>query len=142
MKDKVDILYVEDNVDYIGFVKKAISKISDKMELHTLNDGSTALDFFSHRKDKERPALILLDIDLPGVNGLELVKRIRSENDMAFTPVIMFSSSDNPADVKKAYENGANAYVIKPSSINPLVDSLRSMCEFWLGCNYSGKMAS
>lgn len=139
MKDKVDILYVEDNEDYVGFVKKAISRISDNMELHTINSGNKALDFFTHNGSYQKPAMILLDIDLPGINGIELVKRIRSEKEMAFTPVIMFSTSDNPADVKAAYENGANAYVVKPSSLNPLVNSLKSMCDFWLEYNYGAK---
>lgn len=137
MKDKVDILYVEDNEDYVGFVRKAISRISKNMELHTLTTGSQALDFFTGQHDN--PAMILLDINLPGINGIELLKRIRLKKEMDFIPVIMFSTSDNPADVKAAYENGANAYVVKPSSLDPLVNSLRSMCDFWLEYNYGGK---
>jgi CheY-like chemotaxis protein len=137
MKDKIDILYVEDNEDYISFVKRAISKIDDKVQLQAVTDGNAALDFFKQENDTRSLKLILMDINLPGITGIELVKKIRQKEGMEFTPIIMFSTSDNPADVKKSYDSGANAYVVKPIGISPLVNSLRSMCDFWLGCNYT-----
>lgn len=137
MKNKTNILYVEDNTDYLAFVRKALQKIDADLELQTANDGFSAMDFFNKTKnDKTALKLILLDINLPGMTGIELLQKIRAFEGMAFTPIIMFSTSDNPCDVKNCYDNGANAYVVKPAGINPLMNSLKSMCDFWLGYNY------
>jgi len=138
MKSKADILYVEDNEDYIGFVKRALSKIDEKVSIATVTDGSSALDFFE--KDDNDPKsikMILLDLNLPDISGIDLLQKIRSKKGMELTPVIMFSTSDHPDDVKRSYDVGANAYVVKPMGITPLMNSLKSMCDFWLGYNYA-----
>lgn len=134
---KLEILYVEDNEDYISFVKRALKKIDENIELRTVTDGQSALEYVSSRTDNDTFKLIMLDINLPGITGIELLKRFRQEEGMALTPIIMFSTSDNPADVKRSYDNGANAYMIKPIGIAPLTESLKSMYDFWVGYNYA-----
>jgi CheY-like chemotaxis protein len=135
MDKKIDILYVEDNEDYIDFVKRALLKVSENLVLESATDGKTALQYFSNVSTKEYK-LIFLDINMPGISGIELLQQIRSNAKLAFTPVIMFSTSDNPKDVRTSYESGANAYVIKPLGLKPLTETLRSACSFWLNYNF------
>ena len=137
MKQNIDLLYVEDNEDYIDFVKRAVNKIDEKLIYHYVSDGKDAIDYFEKNSNKKSCAkLILLDINLPGISGIELLKKIRSYPQLKYVPVIMFSSSDNSDDVKRSYDNGANAYLIKPSGMSSLTQALKSVCDFWLSLNY------
>ncbi len=135
--NKADILYIEDNEDYIDFVKRALKKVDSNITLSTATDGRTALATVSNPSINVNYKLILLDIHLPGITGIELVQKIREQKALAYTPIIMLSTSDNPKDVEACYERGANAYLVKPMGIQPLVNTLKSVCDFWLNCNFS-----
>lgn len=138
MQEAVDVLYIEDNEDYVEFVKRAIGRVEPKLSYQALNDGIDALNYFEKTKDKKGAArLILLDINLPGISGIELLRRIRSNPGLRYTPVVMFSTSDNTADVISSYENGANAYLVKPEGLTSLVQTLQGVCNFWLNLNYT-----
>ncbi|MFT3683074.1 MAG: response regulator [Ferruginibacter sp.] len=137
MKETVTILYVEDNEDYITFVKRAIGKLDIPVVLQPVTDGSRALDLLTGSELANQLRLILLDINLPGISGIELLQKIRSKKEMQLTPVIMFSTSDNPREVQKCYEHGANAYVVKPLGLDTLTSSLNSICNFWIKHNYA-----
>ena len=86
-------------------------------------------------EERNRPKIILLDLNLPGLSGLDILKRIKEMPYLRFTPVILFSTSDDPTDVKACYEFGANAYITKPSGYNNLVECVRSLHEFWFNQN-------
>ena len=137
MSSMADILYIEDNEDYIDFVKRALKKVDSNITISTATDGKTALSTVSNASDNVSYKLILLDIHLPGITGIELVQKIREQKALAYTPIIMLSTSDNPKDVEACYQRGANAYLVKPVGIQPLVNTLKTVCEFWLNCNYS-----
>jgi DNA-binding response OmpR family regulator len=134
---KADILYIEDNEDYIDFVKRALKKVDSNITISTATDGKTALSTVSNASSNVNYKLILLDIHLPGINGIELVQKLREQKALAYTPIIMLSTSDNPKDIEACYQRGANAYLVKPVGIQPLVNTLKSICDFWLNCNYS-----
>src|SRR3954469_18075498 len=74
--------------------------------------------------------IILFDIHLSGIIGIDLVQKIREQKALAYTPVIILSTSDNPKDVEACYQRGANAYLVKPIGIQPLVNTLKTVCEF------------
>jgi DNA-binding response OmpR family regulator len=137
MSSKADILYIEDNEDYIDFVKRVLKKVDSNLTISTATDGKTALSTVSNAFSNVSYRLILLDIHLPGINGIELVQKIREQKTLAYTPIIMLSTSDNPKDVEACYQRGANAYLVKPIGIQPLVNTLKFICDFWLNCNYS-----
>ena len=138
MKEEIDVLYIEDNEDYVQFVRRAFNKIDTSLSCHSFKDGLDALDYFENNTDKKKLAkLILLDVNLPGINGIELLKKIRSKPKLKYTPVIMFSTSDNTSDVVNAYDNGANAYLVKPEGLNSLVETLNGVYKFWLNLNYT-----
>lgn len=138
MKEEIDVLYIEDNEDYVQFVRRAFNKIDTTLSCHAFKDGLDALNYFESNQDKKKLAkLILLDVNLPGINGIELLKKIRSKPKLKYTPVIMFSTSDNTSDVVNSYDNGANAYIVKPEGLSSLVETLDGVYKFWLNLNYT-----
>lgn len=135
MKQKVDLLYVEDNEDYIDFVKRAVRKVDCDLVYDYVTDGEDAVKFFENSQAGQM-RLILLDIKLPGMNGFDLLRKIRANAALKHTPVVMFSSSDNPKDIHNSYAYGANAYLVKPAGMQSLTETMKTICDFWLSLNY------
>lgn len=127
------ILYVEDNPDAIIFFNRIVHKLGD-YHFKTSEDGASAIKLLEEEKEFE-PEMILLDINLPGMNGFEILQYVRTKTTYKHIPVIMFSSSDDDNDIKKSYEFGANAYLIKPDSLNSLKEVLSDTFNFWLKHN-------
>lgn len=131
-----EILYIEDNEDYIEFVKRAIRKINTNLNFGVVMDGKKTLELFQTSTAKKKaPRLILLDINLPDYNGIDLLKKLRDQDVTRYVPIVMLSSSENQQDMKKSFDYGANAYVIKPIGLTPLTETLNSVCNFWLNHN-------
>jgi CheY-like chemotaxis protein len=131
-----DILYVEDNEDFVDVVERAIGQIDGTTVLRTIDDGALALNTLERlAEDKTKPKLILIDLNLPGLSGLDLLKKIKETQALKHVPIIMFSTSDNPKDIRSSLEFGANAYVTKPLGYSNLVKCLSAMHEFWLKTN-------
>jgi CheY-like chemotaxis protein len=128
-----NILYVEDNQDAVTFFSRVVNKMGD-YNFVTREDGSSAISLLEEKKDFE-PEMILLDINLPGMNGFEILQYVRSKTAYKNVPVIMFTSSDDDGDIKKSYEYGANAYLIKPDSLQSLKEVLQDTFNFWLKHN-------
>ncbi|MES2828243.1 MAG: response regulator [Bacteroidota bacterium] len=131
-----DIFYVEDDPDYAFILQTAISEVREDIVVGIVEDGRDAvskLKSFADQKDK--PKLILLDLNLPGLSGIDVLKMIKEMPHLKYIPVILFSTSDNPKDIKASYEFGANAFVTKPDGYTNLLSCLRTMHEFWFGQN-------
>lgn len=127
-----DIFYVEDDVDYAFFMRSAVEEVKDTLNLAIVEDGSEALSRLqAFAESKTKPKLIMLDLNLPGLSGLDLLKFIRDIPYLKSTPVILFSTSDNPEDVKASIEFGANAYLTKPDGYDSLVKCVHSVHDFW-----------
>ena len=136
--DDLDLLYVEDNEDFIDFVGIALKKVDREINYQFVSDGAKAkelIDDENTHNPVKKAKLILLDYNLPGLNGIQLLKHIRSYEQMKHTPVVIFSSSDNPQDIKNAYAHGANAYLVKPLGMTNLKDTIQSVCDFWIHKN-------
>lgn len=127
----IDILCVDDNEDYCFLLQRALEKACNTAMIEVLKDGQTALDHLKTTTNVT-PRLILLDIDLPDVNGMEILKCIKESNRLRQIPVIIVSTSENPRDINHALDLGANAYVAKPSSFRKLASFLQDTCNFWL----------
>jgi len=133
-----DIFYVEDDQDFAFILEHAVKEVDETLTLSVIEDGRDAIARLEdYAREKTRPKLILLDLNLPGLSGLDILRRIKEIPFLRHTPVILFSTSDDPADVRASYEFGANAYVTKPSGYNNLIDCLRSLHDFWFNKNKS-----
>ena len=131
-----DIFYVEDDQDFAFLMKYALKEVESKLTINIISEGNEALNFLIQMTEgHQRPRLILLDLNLPGLSGMDILKRIRDMPLMKYTPVILFTTSDNPKDIKASMEFGANAYVIKPIGYTNLITCLRSIYEFWFKTN-------
>lgn len=132
--DPVDILLVEDNPGDVRLTREAFKEGRINNDLHVVTDGEAALDFLYQRGEHEsapEPDLVLLDLNLPRIDGLELLERIRDDPDLTRIPVIVLTSSEAEEDVVQSYELHSNAYLTKPVNHREFVDLVRSFEEFW-----------
>ena len=127
-----DIFYVEDDADYAFFMQNAVQEVKNTLNLTIVEDGAEALlRLQKFAESKTKPKLILLDLNLPGLSGLDLLKFIKEIPYLKSIPVILFSTSDNPDDVKTSFEFGANAYLTKPDGYENLLKCVHSVHDFW-----------
>ncbi len=141
MYKKDEIILIEDNPVDSELAIKALRKAGVSGVIRVLNDGAEALDyFFGMGKYKGRnnlfiPKLVLLDLKIPKVNGLEVLDLIRSNRYTRTIPVIIFSSSSVPSDIIEAYKKGANSYLIKPINFKEYCITLKLLADYWLSFN-------
>jgi len=127
-----DIFYVEDDTDFAFIMQHAIQEVKNDLSVSVMGNGKDALDALNElSSERVRPRLIMLDLNLPGMSGHELLKKIREIPFLKSVPVVFFSTSDNPKDVRASLEFGANAYLTKPSGYLNLVSCLSSLHDFW-----------
>jgi two-component system, response regulator len=140
MEDKM-ILIVEDNPDDEALTIRALKKNNIGNRLVVVRDGVEALDFlfctgvYSNRDPNDLPQTILLDLKLPKVDGLEVLKRIRADERTSLLPVVILTSSNEERDLLQSYRNGANSYVRKPVDFNEFLDAARQLGLYWLVLN-------
>jgi CheY-like chemotaxis protein len=131
----VRLLLIEDNPGDVVLLREALRDAEVPHELHVAVDGREALAFLHRRgayADSPRPDLILLDLNLPGKDGRELLAEIKRAPDLRRIPVIVLTSSEAEADISKSYELQASCYLTKPVAYSELLDVLRRMESFWL----------
>ena len=135
------ILLVEDNPDDIDLTLRAFKKNNIANRVIVAEDGQQALDYlfmegnFSERSPNETPAVILLDLKLPKIDGLEVLRRIRSDARTAIIPVVILTSSREEQDLLDGYRNGCNSYIRKPVDFIKFLDALRQLGLYWLVMN-------
>jgi CheY-like chemotaxis protein len=126
------ILHAEDSLDDALLTKLALDEGAMTIELHQVRDGMEALEFL---RDAEtpRPDLVLLDLNMPRLNGHETLDAMKTDPNLKAIPVIVLTTSASPHDVSRCYEHYVNSYVRKPIDFDHFVDVMRSIEEFWLG---------
>lgn len=135
------ILLVEDNSDDAELTRIAFEEANICNDIAIVSDGEEALDYlfatgkYSDRDMNDMPAVILLDLKLPKINGLDVLKRIREDERTNCLPVIILTSSKEDEDVISSYRTGANAYVRKPVDYNRFVEAANTLGLFWLVLN-------
>lgn len=130
------ILLVEDNEDDLELTLDALKANNLANELEIARDGAEALDYlFCMNKWSDRtngnPAVILLDLKLPKVSGLEVLKKIRENNETKMIPVVILTSSSEEQDIIEGYRLGTNAYVVKPVVFNEFIEAVKLLGAFW-----------
>lgn len=134
----IDVLLVEDNPDDVEITKRAFEKGNILNRLHIVRDGQEALDFlFRDGKygDTPQPGLILLDINLPKVNGVDVLRKIKSDPELKRIPVVMLTVSKRDEDILNSYNLGVNSYIVKPVEFDKFVETVKSIEVYWLLTN-------
>jgi two-component system response regulator len=138
--EKKVILLVEDNPDDVDLTVRAFRKANISNEVVVARDGVEALDYLfgtgAHAgKRNEPPQVVLLDLKLPRVDGMEVLQRIRSDPRTRFLPVVVLTSSREEQDLVRSYELGVSSYVRKPVDFNQFMDAARQLGLYWLVLN-------
>ena len=133
------ILLVEDNPDDEKLTLRAMRQSEIPNIVVVAHDGAQALDFIlgNGKTGRRLPALVLLDLKLPKVSGLEVLEKLRSDMRTRTLPVVILSSSDEERDVLQSYLLGANSYIRKPVDFDEFIDSVKQLGEYWLSINLS-----
>lgn len=139
--NNVEILLVEDNPDDAGLVIRALKKHNLANHLVHLSDGAQALDFifckgeYGKRQIDDRPKVILLDLKMPKVDGLQVLKAIREDKRTESIPVVIMTSSNEERDIVEGYRLGVNSYIVKPVDFDNFSKAVAELGFYWLLLN-------
>jgi two-component system response regulator len=132
------ILLVDDNPDDVALTLRAFRTNNITNKVDVASDGEEALTYLLRESGRRpRPVLILLDINLPKVSGLEVLRRVRTDQRTRYLPVVVLSTSSEDRDIVESYDLGANSYVRKPVVFSEFVDAVRVLGLYWLLVNQS-----
>jgi two-component system, response regulator len=137
----VDILLVEDNPTDVELAIRALKKSGLANNIFTVNDGEEALDFlycrnkFEHRNPNHTPKIILLDLKLPKVDGLQVLRTLKADEEKKIIPVIVLTSSNQEKDMVESYKLGVNSYIQKPVDFDQFISAVNQIGYYWLLLN-------
>lgn len=135
------LLVAEDSDEDFAVFQRFMKRLNVQIPIYRCSDGDEVLDFLYQEGDYQgkpeilRPSVILLDLNLPGLDGRELLKKIKQDESFRKIPIVVFTTSSNPEDVELCYQRGANGYLIKPVGTPELQKTLQSFVGFWLEAN-------
>jgi two-component system response regulator len=135
MNNIVEILLVEDNPDDAELTIRALKKHNLANNLLHLQDGEEALNFIFSSQTSSLPKIILLDIKMPKVDGIEVLRKIKSDEHRKIIPVVVLTSSKEERDIIETYKLGVNAYIVKPVEFEKFVSAVSEIGFFWLLLN-------
>jgi two-component system response regulator len=139
--DGVEILLVEDNLNDVKLTLHALQKNNLANNIHVVRDGVEALEFifctdrYAHRKIEHGPKLVLLDLKLPLLDGMEVLRRVKGDPRTRTIPVVVLTSSKEDRDVVESYQLGVNSYIVKPVEFGRFTDAMRQLGLYWLLLN-------
>ncbi|WP_414549219.1 response regulator [Anabaena sp. CCY 0017] len=132
------LLVIEDSDEDFEALTRIMDKESVANPIFRCSDGEEALDFlyhtgtYSNSQNSPRPAIILLDLNLPGTDGREVLEQIKQDKELRYIPVVVFTTSSNPKDIEICYQYCVASYMLKPIDINRLVETIQSFITYWL----------
>lgn len=133
--EMIDILLVEDNPGDVRLTQEAFKEGMLRNNLHVVMDGEAAMDFLQHKgqyADVPRPDLILLDLNLPKMNGREVLTAIKQDPDLKRIPVVVLTTSQDETDIMESYRQFASSYIVKPVSMEKFIKVVSSFKQYWL----------
>ena len=133
------LLLVEDSPQHVRLMQEALKDVNTSLKLHVAYDGVEAMGYLRHDgiDDTPRPDLILLDLNLPRMDGREVLAHIKSDDDLKTIPTVILTTSEMDADVMKSYQLHANAYLRKPLGWDAFVNMISALNNFWLSQSQS-----
>jgi two-component system response regulator len=139
--NEIEILLVEDKEEDVELTMRALRKNNLANRVHVVSDGQKAIDFifaegeYAGRNINDTPKVILLDLKLPKVSGLEVLQRIKSDERTKVIPVVMLTSSKEEQDIVESYRLGVNSYIVKPVNFNDFVNAVSELGLYWMLLN-------
>ncbi|MBC5862793.1 response regulator [Flavobacterium turcicum] len=136
--DDVEILFAEDSPDDAILTIRALTKSGFTNKLLHVKDGAEALDFiyckgiYSERNPKSHPKLLLLDLKMPKVSGMQVLEKVKSDPDLKAIPVVILTSSQEDPDIATCYDLGANSYIVKPVDSDKFFIAIKEMGMYWM----------
>lgn len=131
------IVMVDDDTDDLYLAAEALDNIDAPIDFHTLTSGTELIDYlnrqgrFATPAAAPRPDLVLLDLNMPMMDGHTTLKMLRERDDFRDIPIVIFSTSTAPTDIHKSYLGGANTYIAKPQSFDALCETMQRLSEYW-----------
>lgn len=135
----VEVLLVEDNPDDAELTIRALKKHNLANHLVHLRDGEEALEFLFSEEARNRPKVILLDLKMPKVDGIEVLRRIKNDEERKTIPVVVLTSSKEERDIVESYKLGVNAFIVKPVEFEKFMEAVAQLGLFWLILNEPAK---
>jgi CheY-like chemotaxis protein len=140
VSDVRKILLVEDNANDVELTLSALGEYNLVNDVDVVRDGAEALDYLYKRgkyeaRETQEPAVVLLDLKLPKVDGLEVLEKIKADENLKTVPVVMLTSSREEQDLVRSYKLGVNAYVVKPVEFGEFMNALKELGLFWAVIN-------
>ncbi len=136
--DNVEILFVEDSADDALLTIRALSKSGFTNKLQHVKDGTQALDFlyckgvYAGRDQKVHPRLILLDLKMPKISGMQVLEKVKSDPALKSIPVVILTSSSEDPDIARCYALGANSYIVKPVESDKFFNAIKEIGLYWM----------
>ena len=136
-KDIRPILVVEDNCEDYETTVRALRKVGVERAIYRCEDGDEALDYLFHRgqyadpASPPRPAIVLLDLNMPGTDGFEVLNAMKRDDELKIIPIVVLTTSSSDRDIEVCYKTGANSYIQKPVDLNGFVETVRRLKEYW-----------
>jgi two-component system response regulator len=135
VQNAIDIILVEDNPDDARLTIRALKKRNLANNLLHLWDGEEAINYLTEHRQNNLPKLILLDLKMPKVDGIEVIRSLKEDAILKSIPIVVLTSSKENIDIKKSYELGANAYIVKPVDFENFIQAASEIGVFWLMLN-------
>ena len=142
----IELLLIEDNPDDLELTLRALRKANLANRIHIARDGAEALEFifcegaYAARSIEDGPKVILLDLKLPKIDGLEVLRRIKGDPRSKSIPVVVLTSSKEQSDIVASYDLGVNSYIVKPVNFESFVEAVRILGFYWLLLNHPPKV--
>ena len=138
--EKIHILLIEDSLGDILLTKKMFDKVDKRSEIMVIDNGLKAIEYFKNKDHDSKfimPYLILLDMNLPGASGLEVLRFIKNHEDLKIIPVIILTTSDRDSEIYNSYVNHANSYISKPFDVLEFEECIKKIHDYWINVSKS-----